>query len=295
MIEQLLSSIEPGLIYGIVAIGIYLTFRIINFADLTVDGSFTLGAAVTTILIINGYNPWISLVAATFSGMCTGCITSCLYIKYKITDLLSGILVMTSLYSINLMIMGAPNLSIIDKPTIFINDNNPTFLLDILGNYYPLFLLTSLTIIVILKFMFFTNSELGLEIKAAGTNPKASRLYGINVDARKTLAIVISNAIVAFAGSLMAQINGFVDVSMGTGTIIVGIAAIIIGETITSHISNKTHVIILGCILGSIIYRLAIVVALNLEFIKSYHLNLVTAILITTIIVAPRILKGENK
>ena len=281
MIEQLLNALDIGSIYGLVAIGVYLTFRVINFADLTVDGSFTLGASITTIMIINGYNPWLALIMATISGMCAGLITSILHTKFKITDLLSGILVMTGMYSINLMIMGSPNLSIPDNNTIF--------------NFsYPLLLLIGIMIISVIKFILLIKSSMGLNLRTVGMNPDASSLYGINVNMTKGIAIVISNGIVAFAGALFAQLNGFVDISMGTGTIIIGIAAIIIGETITARFPAAISITIIGCVLGSVIYRVAVVTSLNLEFIKSYHLNLLTAVIITAIIITPSMLRRNQ-
>jgi putative ABC transport system permease protein len=212
---QLLGAVEIGLIYSLVAIGVYITFKVIDFPDLTVDGSFTLGAAVSSAMIFAGYNPYIATIVSILSGACAGWFTGYLNVRWNILGLLAGILTMTALYSINLRIMGRPNIAIIDEGTVF-------------GSWPIILVILLITIVTILKLTRFFASEFGLAIRAVGINPKVSSAYGIKVGVMKIVALAISNGIVALAGSLFAQSQGFSDISMGTGTIIVGLASVII-------------------------------------------------------------------
>ena len=246
------SSVEIGLIYGLVAIAVWLSFRVINFADLSVDGSFVLGAGTASIMIINGYNPWIATGVAWLLGFISGICTGVLHVKFKITDLLSGILVAMALYSVNLRIMTKPNLT----PDA-----------SILCDSFPI--IVSLGVIVVLCYIIlslFMSTEIGLSLRAVGSNRSTSNVFGINANYYIVLTLALSNAIVSFAGALFAQSQGFADISMGTGTIIVGLAAVIIGESFIK--SMKPYVAIIGCILGSILYRIAIAIALNVDFLN---------------------------
>ncbi|NQY42662.1 MAG: ABC transporter permease [Legionellales bacterium] len=279
---QLLGAIEIGLIYSLVAIGVYITFRIMDFPDLTVDGSFTLGAAVATIMIINGYNCYLASVCAILLGALAGSITGYLHIRWSILGLLASILTMTALYSINIRIMCGPNLAIINQDTIFSGKSIIVLLL----------MLVLSTVFII--YLFFV-SNFGLAMRGAGINSIASRAYGINVEYMKLLALVISNSIVALSGALFAQSQGFSDISMGTGTIIVGLASIIIGEGLLYP--KKIIVSLLACVIGSILYRVMIAFALNTSFLglQASDLNLVTSILITTIMMLSRDSKAYTR
>ena len=275
---QLLGAIEIGMIYSLVAIGVYITFKIIDFPDLTVDGSFTLGAAVSTAMIVAGYNPYISTIFSILSGFVAGFITGYLNVRWKILGLLAGILTMTALYSINLRIMGRPNIAIIDSNTIF-------------GDWSIILVILVIIVITILKLTRFFNSDLGLAIRAIGINPKVSSAYGIKVGLMKILALAISNGIVALAGSLFAQSQGFADISMGTGTIIVGLASVIIGEAIIHP--EKIWAGLVTCAIGSILYRIAIAFALNAHDIglEASDLNLITALLVAITMIITRMRK----
>ena len=277
-ILQLFGATEIGLIYALVAIGVYVTFRVIDFADLTVDGSFALGAAVVSAMIVAGYNPYLSTAAAIFAGCIAGMITGYLHVRWNILGLLAGILTMTALYSVNLRIMHKPNIAIIEEPTIFSNQS-------------IIFVLICVTIAstVVLSRMF--ASQFGLAIRGVGINPKVSRAYGINVGMMKIIALAVSNGVVAFAGALFAQSQGFADISMGSGTVIVGLASVIIGETLFHP--KSIFVALISCVIGSILYRIAIAFALNSYDIglQASDLNLITAVLVACTMIISKIKK----
>lgn len=275
---QLLGAIEIGLIYALVAIGVYITFKIIDFPDLTVDGSFTLGAAVSSAMIVSGSNPFIATIYAMLSGAISGYITGYLNVKWKILGLLAGILTMTALYSINLRIMGRPNIAIIDSPTIF-------------GDFSVIMVTLLITACLVILLARFFASDFGLAIRAVGINPIVSSAYGISVGKMKIVALCISNSIVALAGALFAQSQGFADISIGTGTIIVGLASVIIGEAILHP--RKIIIGLIVCTVGSILYRIVIAIALNAHDIglEASDLNLITALIVACTMVATKFKK----
>ena len=279
---QILGAVEIGLIYALVAIGVYITFKVIDFPDLTVDGSFTLGAAVSAAMIFAGHNPYIATLAAIFAGGIAGMITGYLNVRWDILGLLAGILTMTALYSINLRIMARPNIAIIDSETIF-------------GNWSIIGVIFVVTVIIILMLTRFFASDFGLAIRAIGINPKVSSAYGIKVGKMKIIALALSNGIVALAGSMFAQSQGFADISMGTGTIIVGLASVIIGEAIVHP--ERIVVGLVTCTIGSILYRIAIAFALNAHDIglEASDLNLITALLVALTMIATKFKKKSEK
>jgi putative ABC transport system permease protein len=278
---QLLGAVEIGLIYSLVAIGVYITFKVIDFPDLTVDSSFTLGAAVSSSMIYAGFDPYFSTFIAILSGGFAGVITGYLNVRWDILGLLAGILTMTTLYSINLRIMGRPNIAIIDSDTVF-------------GNWSIIGTILVITIITIILLTRFFASEFGLAVRAVGINPKVSSSYGINVGIMKIVALSISNGIVAFAGSLFAQSQGFADISMGTGTIIVGLASVIIGEALVNP--ERVWVSLLTCAVGSILYRIAIAFALNAHDIglEASDLNMITALLVALTMIFTKLRKKSG-
>ena len=278
-----LGAVEIGLIFGLVALGVYLSFRIINFADLTVDASFPLGGAVAATLIVMGWNPFSATGAAFVAGALAGWTTGWLNVRLKIMQLLSGILVMISLYSLNLRVMGKPNVALISEPTVFTMlavEGMPEFVLK------PLVLLVVALVAKILLDLYFA-SEAGLAMRATGSNPRMARAQGISTDRHTLLGLALSNGLVALAGALFAQSQGGADVSMGIGTIVIGLAAVIIGETLVP--ARSIVVTTLACLLGAILYRLFIALALNVEFIglKAQDLNLVTAVLLGVALLMP--------
>jgi putative ABC transport system permease protein len=278
---QLLGAIEIGLIYSLVAVGVFITFKVIDFPDLTVDGSFTLGAAVSSAMIFAGYDPYIATITAIFAGSLAGAVTGYLNVRWEILGLLAGILTMTALYSINLKIMGRPNIAIIDSATIF-------------KNWSIIITILAVTIGVIFMLARFFTSEFGLAIRAIGINPKVSSSYGIKVGMMKIVALSISNAIVALAGALFAQSQGFADISMGMGTVIVGLASVIIGDALFHP--EKIWVSLITCVIGSILYRTVIAFALNAHDLglEASDLNLITALLVTITMITGKLKKKNN-
>lgn len=278
-----LGAIEIGLIFGLVALGVLISFRIINFPDLTVDGSFPLGGAVAATLLVAGWNPIAATAVAIFAGALAGLLTAWLNVHLKIMQLLASILVMIALYSINLRIMGKPNVALINEPTLF-----SMFAIGDIPAYWiqPLVLLVIVAVTKILIDLFFA-SETGLAMRATGGNARMARAQGISTNRLTLLGLAISNALVALAGALFVQTQGGSDISMGVGTIVIGLAAVIIGETLLP--ARTLIVTTLACILGAVLYRFFIAVALNTDFIglQAQDLNFVTAALVTIALLIP--------
>lgn len=278
-----LGAIEIGLIFGLVALGVFLSFRIINFPDLTVDGSFPLGGAVAAILIVTGWNPFVATFIAFLAGGLAGVVTAWLNVRLKIMQLLASILVMIALYSINLRVMGKPNVALIAEPTVFtaltFGDMSEMWV-------KPLVLLVIVALAKIAVDLFFA-SETGLALRATGGNPRMARAQGISTDRLTIAGLALSNALVALAGALFAQSQGGADISMGIGTIVIGLAAVIIGETLMP--ARSLVITTLAVIIGALLYRFFIAAALNTEFLglKAQDLNLVTAVLVALALMVP--------
>jgi len=280
-----LGAVEIGLIFALVALGVYISFRLLRFPDMTVDGSFPLGGAVCAIMIHNGYSPYLATVAATLAGAVAGYITGWLNVRLRIMDLLASILMMIALFSVNLRIMGGPNVPLINDPTVF-TLLQPEGLQDFW--WRPLLLLV---LVIVAKFAvdWFFSTERGLAIRATGSNSRMARAQGINTGAMVLLGMAISNARVGLSGALFAQTQGGADISMGIGTIVIGLAAVIVGEAILP--SRRLVYATLAAIIGAIVYRFFIAAALNSDFIglKAQDLNLVTALLVTLALVVPNL------
>ena len=287
---SLLGAIEIGLIFALVALGVYISFRLLRFPDLTVDGSFPLGGAVCAVMIVAGFNPWIATLGATLAGAAAGLVTGWLNVKLKIMDLLASILMMTALYSINLRVMNGPNVPPIAEPTLF-TQLQPDSMAD-----YVLRPLVLLVIVVLAKLLldWFFATERGLAIRATGSNARMARAQGINTGAMVLLGMAISNALVGLAGALFVQTQGGADISMGIGTIVIGLAAVIVGESILP--SRRIIWATLAVVLGAIVYRFFIAAALNSDFIglKAQDLNLITAVLVTLALVLPQLKRKLN-
>jgi len=282
---SLFGAIEIGLIFALVALGVYISFRLLRFPDLTVDGSFPLGGAVCAVLIAAGINPWVATLAATVAGAVAGMVTGWLNVKLKIMDLLASILMMIALYSVNLRIMGGPNVPLINDPTIF-NLLQPTGMEDYV--FRPLLLLV-IVVAAKLALDWFFATERGLAIRATGSNPRMARAQGVNTGAMILLGMAVSNGLVGLAGAMFVQTQGGSDISMGIGTIVIGLAAVIVGESILP--SRKIIWATLAVVVGAIVYRFFIAAALNSDFIglKAQDLNLVTAVLVTIALVIPQL------
>ena len=284
---SILGAIEIGLIFSLVALGVFISFRLLRFPDLTVDGSFPLGGAVCAILISTGTNPWLATLAGTAAGAVAGFITGWLNVKLKIMDLLASILMMIGLYSVNLRIMGGPNVPLINEPTLF-TMLQPANIEDYVMR--PLIML-GFVIVAKLALDWFFATERGLAIRSTGSNARMARAQGVNTGAMILLGMAISNGLVGLAGALFVQTQGGSDISMGIGTIVIGLAAVIVGETILP--SRKIIWATLAVVLSAVVYRFFIAAALNIDAIglKAQDLNLVTAVLVTIALVIPQIKK----
>lgn len=286
----LLGAVEIGLVFALVALGVLISFRMLRFPDLTVDGSFPLGGAVAATLIGLGVDPFVATAAAIAAGALAGLITGWLNVSLKIMDLLASILMMIALYSINLRIMGRPNVPLIAEPTIF-----TVLLPGMLPDYVerPLLLL-GVVVVVKLALDWFFSTETGLAIRATGANPRMARAQGIATGRATLVGMAISNALVGLAGALFAQTQGGADISMGIGTIVIGLAAVIVGESVLP--ARRLVWTTLAVIIGALLYRLFIAIALNSDFIglQAQDLNLVTALLVAAALVLPR-MKGQLK
>ena len=282
------GAVELGLVYAFVAIGVYLAFRVLDFPDLTVDGSFPLGAAVAAVLIIAGVNPWLAAAVAMVAGALAGLVTAVLNVRFRILNLLASILTMIALFSVNLRVMGKPNVALINAETMI----SPFFGHGLRDFYVrPLFVGVLVVIAVIIVWRFL-ESDAGLSMRATGANARMARAQGVNTNKQIYLGIALSNALVALGGALFAQTNGFADVTSGVGTIVVGLAAVIIGETLFG--ARGILIALIGCVVGSILYRIAIQLALSSDIfgLQASDLNFVTALLVTVALVLPRLRRG---
>ena len=268
---SLLGAVEIGLIFSLVALGVFISFRLLRFPDLTVDGSFPLGGAVCAILISTGTNPWLATLAGTAAGAVAGLITGWLNVRLKIMDLLASILMMIGLYSVNLRIMGGPNVPLINETTLF-TLLQPDSVADYVMRPVILFVIV---VIAKLGLDWFFATERGLAIRATGSNARMARSQGVNTGAMILLGMAISNGLVGLAGALFVQTQGGSDISMGIGTIVIGLAAVIVGESILP--SRRIVWATLAVVVGAIVYRFFIAAALNSDFIglKAQDLSLI--------------------
>lgn len=287
-----IKSLEQGLVFGIMALGVYITFRILRFSDLTVDGSFPLGAAVAAFLIVSGHSPFFATFIAFIAGTIAGAITGFLNTKAGISDLLSGILTQTSLYSINLRIMGRPNTPLLNQPTIY------SAISDVLSKIWPsfptkytyiiFFVLFALLIKILLDS--FLKTQMGFALRATGDNPQMIRSQGVDTNLSKILGLTLSNGLIALSGALVAQYQGFADVGMGVGTIVAGLASVIIGDSLFG--ARSVFISTLGVLFGSFLYRFSIALVLSFRLAQASDLRLLTAIVVIIALTAPRFKKS---
>lgn len=294
LVPMLLKSAEQGLVFGVMALGVYITFKILNFADLTVDGSFPLGASVAASLIVSGYNPFFATFVAFIAGALAGAMTGLLNTKAQISDLLSGILTMTSLYSINLRIMGKPNTPLLNQSTIyslisdFFSKIWPSFPTEY--TYIMFFIVFALLIKILLDA--FLKTQIGFALRATGDNPQMIRSQGVNTDLSKVIGLILSNGLIALSGALVAQYQGFADVGMGVGTIVAGLASVIIGDSLFG--SRSVFISTLGVLFGSFLYRFSIGLVLSFRLAQASDLKLLTAIVVIIALTAPRFKNSFN-
>ena len=280
-----LGAVELGLLYSLVGLGVYLSFRILDFPDLTVDGSFPLGSVVAATAIVQGVHPIIATVMAIAAGGLAGACTAWLTVQFKILNLLSSILTAIALYSINLRIAGRPNVPLLGETTLFSPLNQLSLPRQVAVPLVLVFAIVSIK----LALDWLLATDWGLSVRATGANPTMAEAAGIYTGRVTIIGMALSNGLVALAGALFAQIYGFADVALGVGTIVLGLAAVIIGETV---LPGKTVVrATLGVVCGAILYRLAVALALNANFIglKAQDLNLVTAVLVAIALIVPQI------
>jgi putative ABC transport system permease protein len=280
------GALESGLIYGLVALGVLISFRTLDFPDLTADGSFPLGGAVAGISIVAGVNPWLACAFGMLAGSVAGIVTAWLHVKLGILQLLASILVMVALYSVNLRIMGAPNLPLLGETTVFsslVTDGN---------GYWMRCLIIGVVVILAKLFLdWFYNTETGLSMRATGSNLRMAQAQGINTSWMTIVGMAVSNGLIALAGALFVQTQGSADISIGIGTIVIGLAAVIIGETIIP--AKRIWLITLAVIIGAVLYKLFIQVALSSDTLRSIgfgpqDLNLITALLVVIALVLPQ-------
>lgn len=285
--DLVVATVSQGLLWALLAIGVYLTFRVLDIADLTVEGSFPLGAAVAATLIVAGWHPIAAMLVASLAGMAAGVVTGFLCTKLKIPALLAGILTMIALYSVNLRVMGKANLPLLQQETIF--TIFPTGLDKAMAT-----LVIGLVVVVLISLAnyWFFGTEIGAAVRATGNNPHMIRANGVNTDVMVVLGLLLSNGLVAMSGALVAQSNGFADVGMGVGTIVIGLASVIIGEVLFG--TRSFWNCLLSVILGSIVYRAVIAIVLQLGMPPN-DLKLFTAILVAIALSMPLIQARVNK
>ena len=284
LVNALPGAAAQGLIWGIMAIGVYITYRILDFADLTVDGSMCTGGAVCIMMMMAGCNVWTALLGALVAGMLTGLATGLFHTFMGIPAILSGILTQLGLYSINLKIMGKANQAInVDKYDLLVSlrfiKNVPVYRNTIL-------VVALITVILIVILYWFFGTELGCSIRATGCNDKMARAQGINTDFNRVLGLMVSNGLVAFSGALLAQYQGFADVQMGRGAIVIGLAAVIIGEAVFGKVFHNFGFRLLGVALGSIIYYLVLQVVIW-RGIDTDLLKLLSALVVAVFLAIP--------
>ena len=256
LITALPGAAAQGLIWGIMAIGVYITFRILDIADLTVDGTLCTGGAVCIMMMLSGHNVWVSMLAATGAGLLAGLATGIFHTFMGIPAILAGILTQLSLYSINLKIMGKANQAInVDKFNLLVSLRRVK---GVALTQNTLFIVAIMIIILIAVLYWFFGTELGCSLRATGCNPSMSRAQGINTDRNKGLGLMLSNGLVALSGALLTQYQGFADINMGRGSIVIGLAAVIIGEAIFSRIFRNFALKLLSVVFGSILYYLVL-------------------------------------
>lgn len=279
----MITAVELGLLYAIMALGVYLTFRILEFADLTVDGSFTTGAAVAAVGIVHGVNPYVSVIAAFGAGLVAGLITGLLHTKANIDGLLAGILTQIGLYSINLRIMGTANISMLRTDTLM----TPLRKAGLVGgqSWMGPLIFAVVALVIWGAIVWFLNTDMGLAMRATGDNPEMIRSFGVSTDAQKILGLALSNGLVALCGALIAQYQGFADIGMGIGMIVAGLASVILGQAVFGRMTifRASLAVVVGSVLYRVVIQLALMAGLNPNDMK-----LISAILVILALVIPQ-------
>jgi putative ABC transport system permease protein len=284
------TAILQGLGFAALGLGIFLTLKIFNIPDITTDGSYTLGGAVTAIMLVNGFNPYITMLAAIASGMIAGFTTGIIHTKLKVNALLAGILVMTALYSVNLSIMGRSNIPLIQTPTIF---SKIIFSGNEFNNTIILFSLFSLLLILFITWLLKT--DFGIAMRATGNSESMVRALGVDTQSMKIIGLALANGLTALSGFLITQYQGFADINMGIGIVISGLGAVIIGESLIKLFrTNRLFAQIIGVIIGTVLFRFILATALDLGLNPNY-LKLITAAIVLLVVSITRFVKEESK
>lgn len=284
---MIVSAIGQGMLWAILGLGIFMTYRILNFPDMTTEGSFPLGGAVCVTAITSGIHPIIATLLGVLAGMCAGLVTGLLFTKGKIPVILAGILVMSGLNSVILFVMQTPNLSLLNQPKIqdFFTQFN-------LPNYYDIVFLGVIFLAIIISLLlFFFNTNLGQAYIATGDNEEMARSIGIKTDSMKILGLTLSNGVIALSGALIAQNDGYADVNKGTGVIVIGLASIIIGEVLFGELTFAERLV--AIVVGSIIYQLLILLVIKLGFDTTY-LKIFSAVILAACLMIPQLKKALN-
>ena len=301
LMKSMPGALAQGMIWGVMAIGVYITYRILDVADLTVDGSLATGGAICVLLTLNGVNIWVALLVAVLAGLIAGFMTGALHTFCGIPPILAGILTQLALYSVNLRIMGwgtgggKANLPIsVDKYHLIISSRYVREL----GMQNPIVALLVFCIVIIAILYWFFGTEIGCALRATGSNQNMARAQGINTNVAKVMGLMISNGLVALAGALLSQYQGFSDINMGRGAIVIGLAAVIIGEVIFDRIFHNFALKLLACIFGAIIYYIVIQFVLRLG-LSTDDLKLLTAVVVAVFLAVPywksRYFPGKSK
>lgn len=284
LMTALPGAAAQGLIWGIMAIGVYITFRILDIADLTVDGTLCTGGAVCIMMMLSGHNVWVSMLAATGAGLLAGLATGIFHTFMGIPAILAGILTQLSLYSVNLKIMGKANQAInVDKFNLLVSLRRVK---GVVLTQNTLFIVAIMIVILIAVLYWFFGTELGCSLRATGCNPSMSRAQGINTDRNKVLGLMLSNGLVALSGALLTQYQGFADINMGRGSIVIGLAAVIIGEAIFSRIFRNFALKLLSVVFGSILYYLVLQIVIWMG-IDTDLLKMLSALIVALFLAFP--------
>ncbi|MDR0435204.1 MAG: ABC transporter permease [Propionibacteriaceae bacterium] len=275
----MLAAIDQGLIYAVLALGVFLTFRILNFADLTVDASFTTGGGTAAVLIVNGVSPYVATCAGLLAGAVAGGITAFLHVVCRIDPLLASILTMLGLYSINLRIMGGPNIPLLNRASVFSQLSQQR----LIGTGVSVALLALLALLLKLALDWFLATDFGLAVMATGDNPAMAASFGVNSAFTKLVALMLANGLAGLCGALMAQYSGFADIGGGTGLILVGLASVILGNALLG--TRYMFLTTLGVVVGSVAYRLVIFFALKTPFLKAQDMKVISAVIVVIALV----------
>ncbi len=284
------GALSQGILWGLMALGVYITFRLLDIADLTVDGSFATGGAVCAVCLVNGVDPVLSLILSTIAGFIAGFVTGFLHTKCQIPAILAGILTQIGLYSINLRIMGRSNTPLLQYDNIFEGLENLTGLSN---NWIVLIIGLIVTILVIVILYWYFGTEIGSSIRATGNNEQMVRALGVNTNVTKTLGLMISNGLIALSGALVTQQQGYADVRMGIGAIVIGLASIVIGEVIFGY-KGAFGTRLTSIVVGSVIYRIIVAVVLQLG-LNTDDLKLLTAILVAIALTVPIVMNKHKQ